>query len=88
MIQQIKLLCSLQMKNIFGFNEFRYSKNRKKQVSYVAVALLCLIPVGMLVWLSVFLAKQLVNIRMSQLIPVFLYVVISVSILFLNVLNF
>lgn len=87
MIRQIKVLCGLQMKNVFGFNEFRHSKDRKKQATYVAVSISMLAVLIYFIWFAVFLTRQLIDMGMMKLIPIFLYVMISVCVLFLNVMK-
>ena len=42
MSKQIFCLCRLQLVNLFGFNEFRYTTDSKKKARYLGLALVWL----------------------------------------------
>lgn len=82
MLRQISILCSLQVKNFLGLNEIRYTKDREKRKRYlgmgVAWGLLILILMGYVTAFSI----GMTLIGMGEAVPVYLYAVVSIVILF------
>ncbi|MGN0505139.1 MAG: hypothetical protein ACI4FZ_01155 [Lachnospiraceae bacterium] len=84
MLRQIKLLTSVQLCNLFGINEIRHTKDKKKKQNALLMAvtwgILLLIFFGYLIAFSLGYAM----LGMAELLPMMLYTVSSLIILFFS----
>ena len=87
MIKQIMKLTGIQLVNLFGINEVRFSKDKKKRARYVGLAfvwlLLCLWLAGYVSLLTVGFLK----IGMGELVPAYLFAITSLLMLFTTFLK-
>ncbi len=84
MIKQILTLSRVQLKNLFGINEMRYSKDKKKKatfslltVSYLLILLVVIAYVGSMSYAFHFM-------EMGEIVPMYLYTIISLVMLVLS----
>lgn len=84
MINQIRQLTTVQLYNLFGINEFRYSKDKKVKRRWIGMALIWVFLILMLLSYVSALCIGLSTLGMSRIIPEYLYVVISLVILFFS----
>lgn len=87
MLKQIKWLSSLQLCNLFGWNEFRYTKDRKKKWTYAGMAALWTILTCVLAVYIGKLAVLLIRLGLKQAVPVCFYTIASLIILFFTFLK-
>lgn len=81
MSKQMMRLCRLQMKNLFGINEFRYTKDASKKKRYLGLAVVWVVLIIMLMaYVSVYVAGM-VMLGMEDAVPVCLYAIVSLLIL-------
>lgn len=84
MNKQVVRLCRLQLSNLFGLNEFRYTKDQSKKKRYVGLGLLWIVLGTMLaVYVSAY-AVGLCMLGMAELVPVYLYAAACLMTLFLT----
>lgn len=81
MSKQIIRLCRLQLTNLFGFNEFRYTKDKGKKGRYLALAAVWLLLIAMAVTYVSALSYGLVYMGMAEIVPMYLYGMASLLIL-------
>lgn len=84
MIKQILQLTTVQLYNLFGFNEFRYSKDKKVKKRWLGMAVIWVFLILMLISYVSALCVGLSTLGMTRIIPEYLYVVISLVILFFS----
>ncbi len=84
MRKQIFRLCRLQLINLFGFNEFRHTKDKTKKARYIGLALVWLFLIVMAVFYVGALSYSLGFMGMADVIPMYLYAVASLLILFFS----
>ena len=81
MNKQMIRLCRLQLTNLFGINEFRFTKDKSKKRRYVGMAtawgLLILMLIGYVVGFSYIMAAM----GMTEIIPMYLYAMAGLLIL-------
>ena len=81
MINQVLILSRVQLKNLFGINEIRYSKDKKKKRNFlllsIAYAMLILMGIGYVVGL----VFGLHTLGMGDIAPMYLYTVLSLLML-------
>lgn len=87
MLKQIRWLSGLQLCNLFGWNEFRYTKDRKKKWMYVAMAALWIILVSVLAVFIGKLSALLIRYGLERVVPVYFYTIVSLVILFFTFLK-
>lgn len=87
MVKQIRMLTRIQLCNLFGWNEFRHTKDRKKASNYklmvVVWSFLILIMEVYVFLISYELCKQ----GFAQIIPQILAFIVSLIILFFTILK-
>lgn len=81
MIRQISLLCKVQLCNLFGINEVRHTKDSAKKKKYVAMACLWGVLLAMLMMYVVGFVYGMVMIGADEVVPLYLYTVVSLIIL-------
>ncbi len=84
MINQIRQLTTVQLYNLFGFNEFRYSKDKKVKRRWIGMSLIWAFLILMLLSYVSALCIGLSTLGMAKIIPEYLFVVISLVILFFS----
>lgn len=84
MPKQMMRLCSLQMKNLLGINEFRYTKDASKKKRYLGLALVWILLIAMLVAYVAAYVAGMVMIGMEEAVPTCLYATVSILILVLT----
>ena len=77
MWKSVRLLTWLSLCNLFGFNEARYGKDKKKKSRLLTVAVAYVILGAMLVFYVGFLTYGFIMLGFEQMIPLYLCVVIS-----------
>lgn len=81
MFKQVFRLCRLQMYNIFGINEFRHTKDKSKRKRFKLMAALWSVVILMVVSYVVGLSYGLVKLGMGNVLPMYLYAVVSIIML-------
>lgn len=82
MIRQIKLLTKVSLCNLFGINEFRFTKDTKKKSRfYLFAALWCFLIVLFMLYLSA-MSYGLCYLKMGNLVPAVLAICVSVVVFF------
>lgn len=81
MLRQIGRLCRLQMGNLFGINEFRYTKDRAKKNRYLGLGVVWVILILMVIGYVTALAAGLSWLGMAEVVPMYLYTISSLLIL-------
>lgn len=85
MLRQIKLLLSLQLRSLFGINEIRHTKDKKAKRRLAGLALVWLMLIGVIVFYVIWLSGALLKIGLGEIVPLMLYAVTAVMILFFSV---
>lgn len=80
MLRQIGRLCKLQMRNLFGINEFRYTKDSAKKKRYLGLGVVWVILILMLLGYVTALAVGFGWIGMAKVVPMYLYMISSLLI--------
>lgn len=78
MIGQIKLLTKLQICNLFGINQVRFTKDKKKKVRFYGMAAVWAVLIAFFLCYVVGMAIVLVKLNLARLIPAILFAVSSV----------
>ena len=81
MISQVLRLLKLQTVNLFGINEFRYTKDRSKKKMYLALAVVWILVIFMVGGYAGGMSYALVKTGMGNIIPMYVYTVVSLLIL-------
>ncbi len=84
MVKQISLLLRLQCSNLFGINEFRYTKDKAKKKRYIGLSFAWILLLGMMLVYICGFSYGMGILGMAEIIPVYLYTVVSLIILFLS----
>ena len=82
MLKQILLLVKLQTCNLFGLNEFRYTKDKQKKHRYIGMAAIWALLLVILVVYIALLSDGLIRIGLGDVVPEYLFTVTSLLILF------
>ena len=78
MIRQIKLLTGVSLCNLFGVNEFRYTKDKKKKSRYYLMSILWAFLLAMIVMYIASLSYGLCHMQMGELVPAVLSMLVAV----------
>ncbi len=81
MFKQIFRLCKLQMCNMFGINEFVHTRDKSKRKRFVLMMSAWAIVIIMLISYVVGLSYGLIKLGMSDVLPMYLYAVVSILML-------
>ena len=81
MIRQILMLCRLQLANLFGINEFRFTKDKTKKARFIGLGAVWIMLILTLVGYVTAFSYGLAGMGMTELIPMYLYAVASLLIL-------
>lgn len=82
MARQIWKLTALQLCNLFNFNEFRYTKDKKKKGRYLAVGITWMILILLLLFYIIIMDNVYLIMGMPQIVPLLGAVLVSLVILF------
>lgn len=82
MVKQIRQLSRVQLLNLFGINEVRYTKDRKKKARYAGLAIVWLLLILMLLFYVTILSAALIQIGLADIVPKYLFMITSLVILF------
>lgn len=84
MLKQIRLLAKLQTLNIFGINEFRHTRDERKRHRYMAMAAVCVLLSLIFVAYIALFSYGLIKFGLGEVVPVYLFTVTSLLILFFS----
>ncbi|NCB31259.1 MAG: hypothetical protein EOM66_07595 [Clostridia bacterium] len=85
MLRQIRLLTSIQLCNLCGWNEFRYTKSPKKKWRWIGMAALSIVVGLMLLLYMGLFSWALINMGMSEVIPMYFYTLTCLVVLFFTI---
>ncbi len=85
MMRQIRLLTKVSLQGMFGFNEFRYTKDRSKKIRYCLMGFLWGLLVVMLAGYVCIMSVGLAAAGMGRLIPAVLVMGVSLVVLFFTI---
>lgn len=78
MLKQIKILSAMQLCNLFGINQIRHTKDKKKKVRALGLSAVWLMLAVMLMFYVAALTKGFILVRMQELVPAYLAAVTSI----------
>lgn len=81
MLRQIRLLSRVQLCNLFGINEVRYTKDSDKRGRFFLMTALWAVMILMMLFYMVIMENAFIKLGMADVIPVYLMVITSVIIL-------
>lgn len=84
MQKQIKLLSVLRLCNLFGFNEFRFTKDKKKKNRYIALGITWILVAVMLLGYLFAMNMGYIYLGMSEIVPLVSAAMVSLFILFFS----
>ncbi len=85
MLKQIRLLVNIQTCNLFGLNEFRYTKDVKKKHRWLGMAAVwALLTLILIVYIGLF-SGGLISIGLGEIVPEYLFTITSLVILFFTI---
>lgn len=87
MLRQIRLISRLQLCNLFGLNELRFTKDRKKRNRSVALGVLWLFLILMLMSYMGGLSWILIRFGIPDSVPVYLFTITALFILFFTAIK-
>lgn len=82
MSKQVIRLCRLQLANLFGKNEFRYTKDKAKKKKMAGLSVVYLMLIVMVVGYVGALSGGLSMLEMAEIVPMYLYAIASLLMLF------
>lgn len=77
-------LLRLQMSNLFGINEFLHTKDRGKKKHFLGLAFVQIVLILMLMGYVAGFSYGFIHLEMAEIVPMYLYTVVSLLILFLT----
>ena len=84
MLRQIRLLLGIQLCNLFGFNQVRYTKDKKKRAKFVGMAIAWLILGLMFAGYIALFSFGMIWIGMPEVVPVYLFMITAFVIFFFS----
>ena len=84
MLQHIKLLTKIQTCNLFGLNEARYSSDSRKRNHLILMVIVWGILGLMLLFYVFFLTNAYINMNLADVVPIYLFSITSIVILFFS----
>ena len=84
MIRQIRKLTGIQLCNLFGLNELRYTKDRQKKLRWYGMTAAWGLLIVMLIFYIALLSDSLIKIGLGDIVPVYLFTSTSLIILFFS----
>ncbi|MDD3796255.1 MAG: hypothetical protein PHE06_09870 [Lachnospiraceae bacterium] len=79
--RQIRLLSRIGLCNLFGINEIRYTKDRKKKIQYAGLAAVWLLLLLVYLFYLITLSNGLIAIGLGSIVPMYFYTLTSLVIL-------
>ena len=83
MLKQISLLFRMQCCNLFGWNEFRHTRDFGKKKRFITMSIVWLFVLGMILSYVIAFSVGMSRLGMANILPVYLYTTVSVLILIL-----
>lgn len=83
--KQIRKLSLVQLRNLFGFNEIRYTKDKSKKKRYGGVAVAAAVLILMALFYVTMMCFGLAGMGLAQLIPGYLFAISSVAVLIFSI---
>lgn len=87
MLRQIRLLVRLQQCNVFGINEVRYTRDEKKKQRLIGLGIVWLALIAMLAFYIGAMSVAFAKLGLAEIIPVYLYTLAGVVILFFSIIK-
>ena len=84
MMRQVLTLSRVQLQNLFGINELRYTKDKKKKATFVLLAVAYLLVILMLVGYIGAMSFGFHYLGMGEIVPMYLYTLLSLVMLVLS----
>lgn len=84
MMQQVLTLSRVQLKNLFGINEMRHTKDKKKKTTFALLAVAYVIIILMVVGYIGSMAFALHYLEFGEIVPMYLYTILSLVMLILS----
>ena len=84
MMKQILTLSQVQLKNLFGINEMRYSKDKKKKAAFALLAVAYLLVFLMVTAYVSSMSYAFHFMELGEIVPMYLYTIISLVMLVLS----
>ncbi len=84
MLKQVLTLSHMQLKNLFGFNEMRYTKDKKKKGTFLLLAIAYLLVILMIISYIGSMSFAFHYLEMGEIVPMYLYTIISLVMLILS----
>lgn len=84
MLKQVWQLSAVQLKNLFGINEMRYTKDKKKKRTFLLLALAYLLLILMCIGYIGSMSFGFHYLGMGEIVPMYLYTIISLVMLILS----
>lgn len=87
MLRQIRLLTGVSLRGMFGLNEFRYTKDRRKKVRYCLFGVLCVFVILMLAAYAGGVSYGLILLKLGYYVPAVMAVCGSLVIFFFTMMK-
>lgn len=84
MLKQVVLLAKLQLQNLFGINEVRFTKDQGKKLRYAGLCVAWLMVFAMVILYVGGLAYGLHFLGVGEIVPVYLYTLVSLVMVMLS----
>ena len=84
MLRHIQILTSLQLCNLFGLNEIRHTKDTKRKQNFTLLSCAWILLIVMLIFYIAMMSTGLCILKMTEIIPTYLYMISSIIILFFS----
>lgn len=84
MMRQVLTLSRVQLQNLFGINELRYTKDKKKKATFVLLTVAYLLVILMLVGYIGSMSFGFHYLGMGEIVPMYLYTLLSLVMLVLS----
>ena len=84
MLKQVLTLSKVQLRNLFGINEMRYTKDKKKKATFALLAAAYLLLILMVVGYIGGMSYAFHILEMGEIVPMYLYTILSLVMLVLS----
>lgn len=85
MMRQIRILAKTELCNLYNFNVFRHTRDRKEKLKSGIIALALVMVLGMLEYYVVLMCNGLIQVGIGDIIPAYLMVIASALILMFGI---
>ena len=79
LLKQILILSRVQLKNLFGINEMRYTKDKKKKATFALLTVAYLLVLLMVVGYIGSMSFAFHYLGMGEIVPMYLYTILSLE---------